>query len=159
MPAKRRDRPGRPTTYKPEYVEQARKLCRLGATDLEMADFFEVEPRTLYRWKHAHEEFNEAVKSGKEASDERVERALYNRAVGYTYDAVKIFMPSGADEPVYAPFREHVPPDTGAAVVWLKNRRRDRWRDQTEVDVTIRDMAETIANRRKQVAEGRGDAT
>jgi hypothetical protein len=38
-----------------------------------------------------------------------VERSLYRRAVGYHYDAVKIFMPSGADKPVYAPYVEHVP--------------------------------------------------
>lgn len=35
---------GRPSGYKPEYAEQARKLCLLGATDQEIADFFEVTP-------------------------------------------------------------------------------------------------------------------
>lgn len=34
----------RPSKYRPEFVEQAEKLCKLGATDLEVADFFEVEP-------------------------------------------------------------------------------------------------------------------
>lgn len=34
---------GRPTKYKPEYVEQSAKLCALGATDMELADFFEVD--------------------------------------------------------------------------------------------------------------------
>jgi hypothetical protein len=36
---------------------------------------------------------------------------VYNRAVGYSYDAVKIFMPAAAKKPVYAPYVEHVPPD------------------------------------------------
>jgi hypothetical protein len=31
---------GRPTKYKEEYNEQAYKLCLLGATDKELADFF-----------------------------------------------------------------------------------------------------------------------
>jgi hypothetical protein len=30
---------GRPSTFKPEYVEQAKKLCLLGATDEDIADF------------------------------------------------------------------------------------------------------------------------
>ena len=30
---------GRPSKFKPEFIEQAEKLCKLGATDLEMADF------------------------------------------------------------------------------------------------------------------------
>ena len=53
----------------------------------------------------------------------RVERSLYERANGYSYDAVKIFMPAGAKKPVYAPYIEHVPPDVTAAIFWLKNRR------------------------------------
>lgn len=35
---------GRPTDYKPEYAEQAAKLCALGATDMDLADFFESDP-------------------------------------------------------------------------------------------------------------------
>jgi hypothetical protein len=43
--------------------------------------------------------------------DERTQRSLYQRANGYSYDAVKIFMPAGREKPVYAPYVEHVPPD------------------------------------------------
>ena len=48
---------GRPTDFDPAYVGQAEKLASLGATDIEVADFFGVDVRTIYRWKHAHEEF------------------------------------------------------------------------------------------------------
>jgi hypothetical protein len=65
-----------------------------------------------------------------EVADDRVVRSLYRRSVGYTYEAVKIFMPAGAKQPVYAPYREHVPPDTAAASLWLRNRRKDEWRDK-----------------------------
>lgn len=129
---------GRPSSYKPEFVEQARKLCALGATDIELADFFEVERTTIWRWSQQHEDFCNALKSGKAAADERVERSLYAKAIGYTHDAVKIFMPANADGPVYAPYREHVPPDTTAAIFWLKNRRSKEWRDKQEVEVTGR---------------------
>jgi hypothetical protein len=33
--------------------------------------------------------------------------------------------------PVYADFIEHVPPDPGAAKLWLTNRRSEQWRDKT----------------------------
>jgi hypothetical protein len=45
-----------------------------------------------------------------------MERSLYQRGLGYSYDAVKIFMPAGSKKPVYAPYVEHVPPDTTAAI-------------------------------------------
>ncbi|TMO12488.1 hypothetical protein CWB56_18595 [Pseudoalteromonas sp. S185] len=67
---------GRPTDYKPDYAEQAAKLGALGATDFELADFFKVDTRTIYRWKNVHEDFCQALIVGKEKSDTRVERAL-----------------------------------------------------------------------------------
>lgn len=123
---------GRPTAYRDEFAAQAEKLATLGATDQEIADFFEVDVRTVYRWKHDNPEFCQALKAGKEVADSRVERSLYQRAIGYEQDEVKIFMPSGAPAPVYAPYRAKVAPDVTAAIFWLKNRRKDQWRDKTE---------------------------
>lgn len=128
--------PGRPTLYKPEYAEQARKLCQIGATDQEMADFFNVDVRSIYRWKNEHDGFCQALKAGKEIADERVERSLYQKAIGYEQDEVKIFMPANAEAPVYAPFRAKIAPDTTAAIFWLKNRRSQEWRDKTATELS-----------------------
>ena len=125
---------GRPTLYKPEYAKQAEKLAVLGATDKEFADFFEVDVRTIYRWKHAHDDFCQALKAGKEVADARVERSLYQKAIGYEQDEVKIFMQSNSPDPIYAPFIAKVAPDTTAAIFWLKNRKPEEWRDKTERD-------------------------
>lgn len=121
---------GRPTDYEPEYAEQAAKLCALGATDVEVADFFGVDVRTVYRWKHAHPEFCQSLNAGKEKADERVVNSLYQKAVGYTFESEKIFNHQGTI--LRAPTREHVPPDTSAAIFWLKNRKPDDWRDKQE---------------------------
>lgn len=144
---------GRPSGYKPEYAEQAEKLCRLGATDPEIADFFGVDARTIYRWKHAHEAFCRAIKAGKDFANERVERSLYQRAIGYQVEAVKIFMPAGASEPVYAKYIENVPPDTTAQIFWLKNRRPDLWRDKHDLNVTSDGLAAMLDQARKRAAE------
>lgn len=126
----------RPTDYRKEYAESARKLAALGATDAEIADFYDVDVRTIYRWKNVHDEFCQALKAGKEQADDRVERALFHRAVGYEQEAVKIFMPAGAESPVYAKYVERIAPDTTAAIFWLKNRRKDEWRDKHEFEHT-----------------------
>ncbi len=135
---------GRPTSYDPDFVRQAEKLCELGATDTDLADFFEVAISTVYLWKTKHPEFSEALKIGKASADDRVERSLYNRANGYTFDAVKIFMPAGAKKPVYAEYREHVPPDTTAMIFWLKNRRPNQWRDKSHLEATGADGAPLV---------------
>lgn len=125
---------GRPSAYKAEYAEQVKKLAQLGATDQEVADFFEVDVRTIYRWKHDYDEFCQSLKVGKDIADDRVERSLYQKAIGYEQDEVKIFMPSQALEPVYAPYRAKIAPDTTAAIFWLKNRRSGAWHDKREVE-------------------------
>ena len=89
----------RPTGYKPEYATRGRKSCAsLGRPMLDLAQFFDVSDRTIYRWQTEFPEFCQALKAGKIAADDRVERSLYHRAVGFTHDAVKIFMPAGAKE-------------------------------------------------------------
>lgn len=130
---------GRPTAYKPEYVEQARQACENGATDVDLAELFDVSLTTIKTWKAKHSDFLAALKAGKEKADDRVERSLYEKATGYTFDAVKIFMPSNAEAPVYAPYREHVAPDTTAAIFWLKNRKPEQWRDKREHELTGKD--------------------
>ena len=82
----------------------------------------------INKWKLDFVEFREALKSGKGPADDRVERSLFHRALGYSYDAVKIFC-NRAGEVTKVPYREHVPPDTTACIFWLKNRRSKEWRD------------------------------
>ena len=123
---------GRPTLFRPEYIEQARKLAELGATDREAAEFFEVAESTLHLWKHTQPGFSESLKVGKEVADARVEQSLYRRALGYSHDAVKIMGFEGIYTPVE--FVEHYPPDTTAAIFWLKNRKPAEWRDKQDVE-------------------------
>ena len=118
----------RPSKFKPEFVEQARKLANLGATDREIAGFFEVDERTINRWKGDHPEFCQSLKVGKEAADDRVEQALYRRAIGYSHDALKIAV-NAQGEVTQVPYVEQHAPDTTAAIFWLKNRKPGEWRD------------------------------
>jgi hypothetical protein len=55
----------------------------------------------------------------------RVERSLYERANGYNYDAVKIFMPAGAKQPVVVHYVEHMPPDTRALKLFAYEQERE----------------------------------
>ena len=136
---------GRPSPYKPAFTRIAERLCRNGATDIEVADILGISVRTFYRWCLLHEEFTAAVRTGKEAADDRVERALYQRAVGYDYVAQKIVTPKGGG-PVIMPYTVHVP----AAMHWLDIRRPKPWARLSETPQT--DIAAIIAERRRHVA-------
>ena len=125
---------GRPTKYKPEYATQAAKLCALGATDAQLADFFDVAISTITLWKVQHPEFSASIKLPKAEADARLETSLYQRAMGYEHDEVDIRVVGG--ELVTTPIRKHYPPDTAAAIFWLKNRKKDEWRDKLDHEHT-----------------------
>ena len=122
----------RPTKYKAEYAAQAIKLCRLGATDKELADFFEVNEDTINEWKKVHAEFSESLRGGKAVADAEVADKLFKRATGYEHLAVKIVADAKTGMEHVVQYTERYPPDTTAAIFWLKNRRSDLWRDRID---------------------------
>jgi hypothetical protein len=113
-------------------VELALHFSRLGATDKDMADAFDVSEVTLNAWKQSHPEFLKSLKEGKLLADARVSTALYTRATGYEKND------------------KHYPPDTTACIFWLKNRQPDKWRDKTEVatdSTTVVEALKSIADK------------
>lgn len=131
---------GRPTRYRSEFSEQAEKLCKLGATDKEVADFFHVSDRTINRWKQSHFEFCQSLKNGKILADANVADRLYQRAMGFEHDSEEIKVVSdgsGLGSSIErVPIKKIYPPDTTAAIFWLKNRQKDKWRDKQEMGIT-----------------------
>lgn len=135
---------GRPTSYKDEYAEQAYNYCLLGATDAQLANFFNVCVATINNWKNDFPEFLDSVKKGKEIADAKVARMLFDRATGAvikTQQAIKIkdsqFNSEGRkvseEERIeVVDLVQEVPPDTTAAIFWLKNRNPEMWRDKRE---------------------------
>ena len=139
---------GRPSPYKLEFARIAGRLCRNGATDIEVADILGISVRTFYRWCLLHDDFTAAVRTGKDAADDRVERALYQRAVGYDYVAEKIVTPRGGG-PIVMPYMVHVSADVRAAMHWLAIRRPKPWARISDSP----DIASIIGEARKRVAQ------
>lgn len=128
--------PGRKSRYRPEFAEQARKLCLLGATDKELADFFEVAESTVHKWKHDHPAFSESIRAGKVIADAEVADSLFKRATGEYVQLEKLVKVKGEDgqekfEAVR--YKGYIPGDPNAAFRWLLNRRRQNWADKTEM--------------------------
>lgn len=126
---------GRPTLFKQAYIQQAYDYCAVfGASDKQLAEYFKVDEATLNRWKVAHPEFCESLKAGKEEFDTKnVEKALRDRALGYSHPDVHISNYQG--EITVTDIQKHYPPDTTACIFWLKNRQPEKWRDKQEVEV------------------------
>ena len=123
---------GRQSTYKPGFCAVALSAAERGCALREVGEALGVAEATVRLWRSQHDDFAAALKAGTQIADQRVEASLYHRAVGYSFDAVKLQVVCGAV--VETPYVEHVPPDTTAAIFWLKNRRPAEWRDKQEVE-------------------------
>lgn len=133
---------GRPTKYRAIYAKQAKQLAKLGATDRELAQFFEVSEVTLNAWKIQYPKFLKSLKLGKEAADGRVEQSLYHRAMGYSHPEVHVSNFQG--QITLTPLVKHYPPDPTACIFWLKNRKPKEWRDKIDHAVTGKDGGPVI---------------
>lgn len=127
--------------YNGSYAEEARGLARLGATLSDLAEHFGVPLAQVTLWSVCHSDFAAALQMGKAEADDRVERALYSRAVGYTFDGEKVQYVNGGEDREgrweRTATREHLPPDPSACTTWLRNRRPDLWNEKHRHDVSV----------------------
>ena len=116
---------GQPTAYKTDYCSQAHNYCLMGATNEDLAGFFEVTRRTIDNWIAAHPDFAAAVRTGRVVADSRVARSLYDRAMGFEHTVERTVMHRGEERTLKSTL--FYPPDTQACIFWLRNRRRPTW--------------------------------
>ena len=140
----------RPTNYRNEYAEQARKLCLLGYTDKQLADFFGVNERTINRWKSDYPEFCQSIKKGKEFADGEVVESLYKRAIGIEYEEVEL--KTDGQNKSKRVVKKLIPPDTTAQIFWLKNRQPKSWRDKQVTETTI-NVVDEMTSLMKEISD------
>jgi len=133
-----------------DVIAKVTGLCKLGLTDWQLAEYFEVHIDTLAYWKRTNRAFRVAVERGRTEADVRVAEALYNNAVGHYKPAVKFFKnrvtvkefdgegnvtkEKSWDEIIEHPYQHYYPPETHAAKVILATRHRDKWQERLQVD-------------------------
>lgn len=122
---------GRPPKYnKNLHPALARAHALRGVTDEEMAAELGIAPSTYYKWKKDHPEFSETIRAGKAEPNERVEAALFKKAMGL------ITITETIDDPRFGLTTKQrtVPPSDTAMIFFLKNRVPERWRDKQEIE-------------------------
>jgi transposase len=104
--------------------------ARNGLTNEQIAANMGISKVTFYEWRNKFPNFANLIKEDKDYADTQVENALYKQAL------------EG---------------NVTAAIFWLKNRRRNNWKDKQDVEVSgevgIVDAMIRKANERKERLE------
>lgn len=114
-------------------------FAREGLSDVEIAGKMGIAASTLYEWRKKFPEILDALKKGKAPVDAKVENALLKRALGYEYEETTTEIseqPDGSQRKIIRKVKKHVIPDTTAQIVWLCNRRADRWKRNPSFEMT-----------------------
>lgn len=139
---------GRPTKFNDRMLQKVTELAKEGKTNEEIASTIGVHVNTIYIWQAKHKNFLEALKDGKSIADDMVEASLFRRACGYSHNAEKQFLvknrETGEMEVKVHEYVEHYPPDTIAAIFWLKNRRPKEWREKADGAVFEPDQKDKV---------------
>lgn len=130
---------GRPPLYDDdEHPRLAREMSAKYKTQAEMAEVFGVRVATISEWKRDHPNFAYAIAQGKEDAHDHVERSLFERATGYTFDSEKIVVVSDGGQSgshvERIPIKEHVPPDPTSIKYLLNNRRGKEWLEKQHTE-------------------------
>jgi phage antirepressor YoqD-like protein len=124
---------GRPTKFKPKFVEMAAAMWSAGATTREVAKKLRVTETTLYQWLRDDPQFQQAKEKATSVVDDLVEAALFKQATGqFTQPDVHIAV-NAQGEVTKVPYTKHLAPNITAGIFWLKNRRPAQWRERIEV--------------------------
>ena len=146
---------GRPSSYKPDHAELARKFCMLGATNDDLAACFEVAGSTIDYWIATQPEFAEGVRQGRDLADAAVVHKLYSRAMGFSIETKKYVLYRGEQKEL--PQTLHYPPDVMACMFWLRNRRRRQWNERAappaESGLTLSELEAAAERAREPHAE------
>jgi hypothetical protein len=74
------------------------------------------------------------LKARKKEADQQIERSLYQRGPRLQLRRGQDIHAGRSKETIYAPYVEHAPPDTTAAIFWLKSRDPANWRDAWQIE-------------------------
>lgn len=155
--------------FRPEFIEQSRKLAEMGHTDAEIADFFGISVRVFHRWKAGNPELSACLKVGKVQADENVKRSLYQRARGFVIPETIVHFEKRTYKngrtkivPHTVEVEKHFPPDATSCIFWLKNREPELWREKFEHDhglnLSREKLAKLLATVESRIAELEVDA-
>jgi len=135
--AETKPKAGAPTKYHKRFNEEVFKLCLLGATDKEIADFFYIRESTLNNWKKKYPEFMESMRGGKDDADANVAKSLYESAIGFKIKKdvlIKVKIGKGKEKVEVHSVEDQEPPDYRSISFWLRNRQPDKFREKVDVE-------------------------
>lgn len=103
-----------------------------GLIDEQIAKNMGIAYSTFKEWKKRFPDLSDVLKRSKEVVDREIENALFESAKGFVYEEEAV---TNTGEVVTV--KKYSKPNVTAIIFWLKNRKRNEWRDKQEIEQEI----------------------
>lgn len=142
------------TNVQPRLLEVG-AWCRDGLTDEEIADKLNISHESFYKYKREFTEFADTLKETKEIADIKVENSLNKNANGYDYEEQTVVMKKEViykdgkrvkevTYPEIVTITKHKEAETKAQQFWLQNRKPEKWRNQSQVELKVSKLEDIL---------------
>ena len=142
------------TNVQPRLLEIA-AWCRDGLTDKEIAERLDIGKDSFYTYKNKYTEFSDTLKETKEIADIKVENSLNKNANGYDYEEQTVVMKKEViykdgkrvkevTYPEVITLTKHKEAETKAQMFWLQNRKPEKWRNQSQVELKVSKLEDIL---------------
>lgn len=142
------------TNVQPRLLEIA-AWCRDGLDDKQIAEKLGISHESFYKYKRENVEFADTLKETKEIADIKVENSLNKNANGYDYEEQTVVMKKEViykdgkrvkevTYPEVITLTKHKEAETKAQMFWLQNRKPEKWRNQSQVELKVSKLEDIL---------------
>lgn len=142
------------TNVQPRLLEIA-AWCRDGLDDKQIAEKLGISHESFYKYKRENIEFADTLKETKEIADIKVENSLNKNANGYDYEEQTVVMKKEViykdgkrvkevTYPEVITLTKHKEAETKAQMFWLQNRKPEKWRNQSQVELKVSKLEDIL---------------
>ncbi|WP_165798996.1 bacteriophage terminase small subunit [Sphingobacterium corticibacter] len=124
------------------FLLQIEGWARDGYDDRQIAELLDLSAEHFSRLKSANPQLYQALKKGRQPLEVLVENSLFKRATGLKVKTTVrkwVVMPNEDGEyqnvEVVQETETELPPDTGAAMAWLKHKKPEMWNIATKMQM------------------------
>jgi hypothetical protein len=128
----KRGRPSKFDTHVQPNLDNGniRRWVLEGKTDVDIAKKLDINYDSWKVYMKEREDFSAIIRDYKNLTNDHVESKLYQNATGYYYEEQTV---SNKGEIIWV--KKYSKPDVRAQQFWLKNRRREEWRDNHDINI------------------------
>jgi hypothetical protein len=126
---------GDPEKWNDTIPDRIFKLALLGCNNEEIQELLDVSHTLFNAWQKRFPMVDRMLAAGRAEACSEVAHSLYQKARGYTHKAEQINYDAREGKFARTTYTKQYPPDTAAAMAFLTNRDRGRWKNQHNLNV------------------------